>query len=149
MMAGACNIFCFDGANGSEAVGPDRIVGEIDNWWVVLKRDEQRQASVMAAGLLVSKQHFEVVSLVPKDVIYEAVTRAEEAGAMLCRSLGLVHIEGQVRWAFNEGSHVQTVPHAHIHLYPQCEEDDLRLNESAGIEAAFSALLEIRLGADG
>lgn len=143
MSASSECIFCFDSLEGNEAVEGERVLHEFEYWWLVQQPEVQRRKTIRAAGMLVAKRHFEVVSLAtPKewDEVKEVMHRS---GIILCEAVGMEYT-GQTRLGFNEGSDVgQTVEHAHIHVLPQGDADPLW--ERAGIMGAFTELHSARM----
>jgi len=146
MSAGKECIFCFDTLDGNQFVEGERVLGEFEHWWLVQQPEAQRRKTIQAAGMLVAKRHFEVVSQATPKEWGEVREVMHPSGLLLCQAVGMEYT-GQTRLGFNEGADVgQSVEHAHIHVLPRGDTDPPW--DRAGIMGAFMELHSARMGDD-
>lgn len=140
-------IFCISNPDaGTNGIGPERIVHGYENWWLVLQPEAKREKTKQAAGMLVTKRHVEVPSMILPEEVLELHASIKDASAKLCAMVGSVYMD-QETVGFNEGPEAgQTVEHAHVHILPVSESDPSELKVRGGIGGAFEALRAERIG---
>lgn len=139
-------VFCIDPVNRS-SVGVEswRVIKEYTNWWLLLQRTDKLQSTKQAAGLLVAKNHIELVSDASNEAAAELLKVTKESARLLCEKVGTTYTD-QETVGFNQGAEAgQTVMHAHVHILPVSLEDPEEMKIRAGIGGAFEALRENRL----
>ncbi|MGB4759059.1 MAG: HIT domain-containing protein [Candidatus Saccharimonadales bacterium] len=138
--------FCIDDPSaGTEGISPDRIVKSFDYWWLVLQPEEKRNKTKIAAGMLITKRHIQIVSEATPEEATEIVRVIKPAAAALCETVGTTYTN-QETVGYNQGPEAgQTIMHAHVHILPVSAEDPAELKVRGGMGGAFEALRAARL----
>lgn len=134
-------IFC----NFETNIDTTRKVHDYMYWRLVLQLPEKRRLTKQAAGLLISKRHFDSPSEASGEEAQELIHIVKDASLRLCNAVDATYTD-QETVGFNQGSDAgQTIFHAHVHILPVTEEDPAAMKIRGGIGGAFEALYRERL----
>lgn len=139
-------IFCItDSSVGSWDVEPERVLHSYKNWWLILRPQENRERTKIASGMLVSKRHIEIPTMMSDEEATELIRSVKDAAQRLCDAAGVTYTD-QETVGFNQGVEAgQSQMHAHVHILPVAEEDPAEMKVRGGMGGAFEALRIVRI----
>ena len=142
-------IFCIEDpaiGTGDGGIEPGRILKRYNAWWLILHREEKRtEMGRVAAGFFVARRAVALIGQLPAEDFGEIVTIVHDAARTLCIAVRSTYTN-QYTVGLNEGIEAgQNIAHAHVHIFPVCQQDPKELKVRAGIGGAFAALRNERL----